>query len=290
MSIPVTAVAWLLAAAGAIAAEPDRILDTLGNATYQGLPGGPVTLTGGRFRGEPVMPGAASHQEVILARRLVAVSDLDGDGAEDAAAILVESFGGTGSFVYLAAVSLAGGSTASLGTVLLGDRVQIRRLTSAPGSVSVDTVVAGEQDAAAQPSEKVRRTFSVGAGGLAETAAEPQGPLSLADLAGSAWRLREIRSAGRNGPPAVPVTLELSASRMQGHAGCNRFFAEVTDEGRGGLSLGPVGATRMSCPEAVMEQEQAFLGLVAQTEWFGFGTGDLILGTAEGVMLFDPVP
>lgn len=282
--------AGLLAAAGTLAAADDPLLEQLRNATYPGLSGGPVTLRDGRFTGEPFVPGGASRQVVTLAPGLIARADLTGDGREEAAVILVESSGGTGSFVYLAAVGLGEGGAAGIGTVLLGDRVQVRGLTAALGVITVDTVVAGEEDAAAQPAEKVQRTFALGSEGLLETAAEPQGPLALADLDGSAWRLREIQAAGDAGGAPASATVEIAGGRLSGHGGCNRWFAEVTDAGRGQVSVGPVGATRMACPEAVMEAEQRFLGLIAQVEWFGFGLGELILGTPEGVLRLDPAP
>jgi heat shock protein HslJ len=282
--------AGLLAAAGTLAAAEDPLLAQLRNATYPGLPCGPVTLRDGRYTGEPFVPGGASRQVVTLAPGLIARADLDGDGREEAAVILVESSGGTGSFVYLAAVSIDQGRATGIGTALLGDRVQIRGLTAAQGAITVDTVVAGEQDAAAQPAEKLRRTFAPGPEGLAETAAEPQGPVSLADLDGTAWRLREVQAPRDEGPAPASATLEITGGRLSGHGGCNRWFADATDAGRGQVSVGPVGATRMDCPEAVMEAEQRFLGLIAQVEWFGFGVGDLILGTPEGVLRLDPAP
>lgn len=36
--------------------------------------------------------------------------------------------------------------------------------------------------------------------------------------------------------------------RIEGQGPCNRFFAEVTDGGAG-LTIGPVGATKMACPD-----------------------------------------
>jgi heat shock protein HslJ len=289
MPAMVPLLAGLLAAAGTLAAEEDRLLQQLRNATYPGLSGGPVTLEDGRCIDRAFIPGGASRQVVTLAPGLIARADLDGDGREEAAVILVESSGGTGSFVYLAAVSIDQGRATGIGTALLGDRVQIRGLTAAPGAITVDTVVAGEQDAAAQPAEKLRRTFAPSPEGLAETAAEPQGPVSLADLDGTAWRLREIQAPGGSAAPTV-ATLEVASGRLSGHGGCNRWFAEVTDTGRGQVSVGPVAATRMACPEGIMDAEQRFLGLIAQVEWFGFGVGDLILGTPEGVLRLDPAP
>lgn len=283
---------YLLSVAGASAAlgAPEELLRTLGNASYSGIYETPVALEDGRYQGAPYIPDGASRPTLSLVPGLITRADLDGDGTDEALAVLVESSGGTGAFVYLAAMAVDAGAATNLGTLLLGDRIQIRRLAAVTGGVLVETLSAGEDDASAQPTHKVRRTFSLGADGLRESAAEEGGALSLADLDGSEWQLREVRAAQPLNLQDVRITATFGDQRIAGHAGCNRYFADLTDDGRGQVAVGPVGATRMACPEPQMSIEQSYLGLLAQVEWFGFGLGELMLGTPEGVLVLDPAP
>lgn len=81
-------------------------------------------------------PGAATQDTVTLddAR---AYGDLNGDGRLDAAAALWRDGGGSGRFLYLAAVLDSGGarSPLALPAVLLGDRVQLQRLSIEDGGI-----------------------------------------------------------------------------------------------------------------------------------------------------------
>ena len=98
------------------------------NATYT-LNGSPVTLVNGSSS-QAAAPGSA---EIIITQLFGApvFGDVNGDGVNDAAVILVQTGGGSGTFYYeavaLASSSNAGGSAGSttVGTnaILLGDRI-----------------------------------------------------------------------------------------------------------------------------------------------------------------------
>jgi hypothetical protein len=60
------------------------------------------------------------------------------------------------------------------------DRVQVRGLGYADRTLPLDMVVAGEEDAAASPSTKVRKSFRLSDGKLKESATEELGARSLA--------------------------------------------------------------------------------------------------------------
>jgi heat shock protein HslJ len=279
-----------LAAANPALGASEGLLTTLANASYSGIYETPVPLNDGRFEGTPYMPGGASAPSLTLVPGLITRADLDGDGTDEAAVVLVESSGGTGAFVYLAAMAVDAGAATNLGTVLLGDRVQIRSLAAVPGGVLVETLSAEGDDASAQPTHKLRRVFTLGPDGLKESSAEAGGVLSLADLEGTEWQLREVRAAEPLHLQDIQITAAFGDQRISGHAGCNRYSASLTDEGRGRIAVGPVGATRSACPAPQMTVEQAYLGLLAQVEWFGFGLGELMLGTPEGVLVLNPAP
>ena len=104
-----------------------------------------------------------------------------------------------------------------------------------------------------------------------------QEAVQLATLAGTEWVLREW---GRGEPaPAKPeVTLLFTEGRFTGHSGCNRYFASVKEERETGqISVGPVGGTRMACPEPVMAVETRFLEQLGRVKRVGFLSTGLTL-------------
>ncbi len=282
-----TAAVVLTAAIEPSAAAPVP-LSALANAEYHGIYEQAVTLKDGLYEGQPFLADGASRPTVTLIDRMVAVGDLDADGEQDAAVLLVENSGGSGSFVYLAAVSLAGGAARNLATTLLGDRVQVRNLSQDDGAVLVDLVVAGEEDPSALPATKVRKTFQVSDGSLIERASETQDALSLADLEGTSWTLRTMNDAGGETRPEGTVTASFQDERISGGAGCNRYSGGVEDQGRGAIAIGDISATQAACPEPLMALERAFLEHLATMERFGFRFGDLVLSGAGGILVFSP--
>jgi len=90
------------------------------NATYS-IEGDAVTLVNGEAAREAA-PGAAEKIETRLFGP-PAWGDLDGDGDEDAALILLHRRGGSGSFYYLAAAIRAGQGFSGSNAVFLGDRI-----------------------------------------------------------------------------------------------------------------------------------------------------------------------
>jgi len=261
----------------------------LGNATYDGIYDQPITLQNGRYVGKPFAPGGASRPTLTLISPLTVSGDLDGDGKQEAAALLVAESGGTGDFLYLAVMALTESGARNSATAFLGNRVQVRRLSIADGQIQVDMLVAGDEDAAALPASKVRKSFSLERGTLRETASVDLGSLSVADLQGSEWTLSEQRDAGgKTMAPPGGASARFEATRISGSAGCNRYFADLKDEGRGKIAIGPVGATRMACPQPLMDQEQSFLATLSKVGRFGFRFGALVLSGPGGTLVFSP--
>src|SRR5256885_1447788 len=79
-----------------------------------------VALANGRAEA-PVAPGSAAKAVTTLTQK--AVGDIDGDGRDDVAVILVHEPGGSGSFTYAAVVLNATTGAKATNTVLIGDRV-----------------------------------------------------------------------------------------------------------------------------------------------------------------------
>jgi heat shock protein HslJ len=100
-------------------------------------------------------------------------------------------------------------------------------------------------------------------------------------LPGTSWLAEDL--GGRGVIDHLQSTLTFDgAERVAGNAGCNRYFGAVTLDGAR-IRFGNLGATRMMCPPAVMDQEQRLFDALGQAERFGFGPpGILTLYDAAG--------
>ena len=253
----------------------------------------PITLKDGRWEGEPYVAGGGSRPTVSFVRDFYRIGDLDADGSEEAVLLLAEHAGGSGEYLYLAVVARRDGELRNVGTVRLGDRVQIRDVRIDAREIVVDLVQAGPQDAACCPGELVTRRWQLGSDGLRETQTASQpGRLTLETIAGTDWVLRTWTL--NDAAPATPeVTLAFKDGKFAGTAGCNRYFAGVKPGNMpGDVSVGAAGATRMMCPPEQMAVEGRFLKQLAGVKKFGFMAGQLALSYeadgVRGVMLFDP--
>jgi hypothetical protein len=136
-------------------------VEDLNNASYYGILDHPVTLTGGRFEGDPFVEGGAARPVVSLMPEPIAYGDINDDGQADAAVILVADMGGSGSFVYLAVVGTEAGETTNLATTLLGDRVQVQSVSIEDGQIEVRLLTQGPDDPACCPTLDTIRVFSL---------------------------------------------------------------------------------------------------------------------------------
>lgn len=93
----------------------------------------------------------------------------------------------------------------------------------------------------------------------------------LGDLANTDWTLASETGA------ASPPTLTFEAGRAAGFAGCNRWFASVTQDGEA-LRFGNVGTTRMACTaEPAAAAERNFLAALAATRYGRYDQDALVL-------------
>jgi hypothetical protein len=119
--------------------------------------GGKARLKDGSYR-EKAAPGSAIDIVITLHERY-ACGDLDGDGSDDAAVILVVQSGGSGTFYYLCAVLNEEGVPMNIATLFLGDRIQIRDLFIRSGQIEIDVLVQGPGDPMVKPTREVHRTY-----------------------------------------------------------------------------------------------------------------------------------
>lgn len=89
-------------------------------------------------------------------------------------------------------------------------------------------------------------------------------------LTNRAWRLDAFADGSFEEPAMLSPEITLEFTRdgaMRGSAGCNQYFGEYRIQQNKGLLVSGVGATRMSCPEeSVNQQETRYLEALEKTE------------------------
>jgi heat shock protein HslJ len=297
--LTLAALAWAWAGCGpagtpsdptsAAGATPSR--EQLANMTYDGIQGGSVELSDGRFLGEPFVEGGVSRPSVELLDEMTEFGDLDGDGADDAAVLLAESSGGSGTRIFLSVVSARSGEPATHGTALVGDRPQIRSMHISDGTIRLELVARGPEDPACCPTHFWTQEWALDDGELTQISARMGGRLSLEALGAGDWVLTHL-DIEKPAPEEPEITVRFEDGRVAGTSGCNSYFADLIERSPGVIELGPVGNTRMACPPETMKLESRFLGRLGQVDRYGFWRGKLALTwEAEdgfGSFLFTP--
>ena len=262
----------------------------LANAAYSGVYDVPVRLVNGVYEGEPFIPDGAARPRVELLPDLHVVADIDGDGTDDAWVLLSESSGGSGSYLFLAAVTGSGAATRNIGTLRIGDRVDVMALAPENGRARLQYVTQGPGEAACCPTLIVSSLFGLEEATLTELSRTELGTLSIGRLDGTAWRLVEF-DLDAPLPAGVSITAAFDGDRVTGSAACNRYFATLTGTTPYQLQVGPVGATRKACPPVPMETEQRFLEALKGATQFSFVLGKLVfttkVGDAYGSLVFE---
>lgn len=137
------------------------------DATYT-IDGVPVTLNNGEASA-PAAPGSASMAETKYFGNMV-TGDLNGDGVPDAAFLLTQSGGGSGTFYYVVAALKTPAGYVGTNAVLLGDRIAPQTTELRPGGeliVNYADRAAGEP-MTAKPSVGVSKYLQVQNGQLVE--------------------------------------------------------------------------------------------------------------------------
>lgn len=106
---------------------------------------------------------------------------------------------------------------------------------------------------------------------------------SGAEISGVDWQPLTIGSVQLPGDNDLRVRFEVDGS-ISGHAGCNGFFGSL-QQTDAGIEVGPLGATRMACPDAIMKLETAFLQAVQETKSFATDKAGMKLLDENGTIL-----
>lgn len=271
----------LLFTTAAHAATSSDFQQQLLQSSYSGIYQEDVKLNNGYYAGAPFDEGGASRPTVTLIDELIAYGDLNGDGQQDAAVLLLENSGGSGDFIYLAAVVNDNGNARNVATRLVGDRVQFRNLEITSGNITADTIAQDAGESYAQPSLKKHLLYQLQGDKLVQLSSESQGNLSAADLEGTSWKQQGEQQTPAPESHTGEITAIFKDGKISGSSACNRYSASLEDHGKGRITTGPAISTRMACPPPLMEQESAYLNFLSKVEGFRFSFGKLVLFTAE---------
>jgi heat shock protein HslJ len=268
--------------------------EELANFTFEGVYPRPVRLTDGRWEGDPFVPDGASRPSLEIADPVLVTGDLDGDGSDEAVVLLMQASGASGLFHHLAVVSREGGALVQRGAAPLGDRVQIRAARVDGERVILEIVQAGPEDAMCCPTEMAELVWELLDRGLTQISSRLTGTLSIADLEGVEWVLERF-SRQEPAPGDPEATLMVEGNRIAGSSFCNHYTGTVTGAAPGEIEIGPLAATRMSCPEPAAGLEIRFWQSLGAAHRFAFLNGKLALsirrdGSLETLMFTPRAP
>ena len=99
-------------------------------------------------------------------------------------------------------------------------------------------------------------------------------------LVGSTWLVEDIEGGGVIDFLQSTLTFD-SAEKVTGMGGCNNFFGAVKIDDLA-IKLGPLGATRKACGDAIDNQEFRFFQVLEKVRSFEFDQGLLFFLDSEG--------
>lgn len=273
-------------------------LEALRNASYRGFEdlAAEITLQNGRWEGEPYVAGGATLPQAQMLEELYVSGDLDQDGRLETAVLINYTPGGTGDYLYLALVQEQEGVPVNIATAPVGDRPRVRSFVIEGEEIHLDLIQAGPEDGMCCPGDVVTRTWTFDGQRLEEQPLEHEAErLSPALLAGQSWQLKRWRHEEPVVSPA-PITLTYENGTLSGHAGCNRYFANIkAGSTPGDVTIAEIGTTRMSCADpTITAAEQRFLEQLLQVTQLSWHAGYMTLGYGQGqdwgVMFFETTP
>lgn len=157
-----------------------------------------VKLTDGIFQSGSD-PASTDFASVVMGEQ-VAYGDLNGDGAQDAAIILAENYGGTGVFVSVAVMLNRGGQPVFAASAGIDDRPVTNSLSIQGGEILLDAIIHGPNDPGCCAAQPVTETFRLWGGNLTLTRYTSKIP-------NGAERVIEITSPAQGSQVSGPFTI-----------------------------------------------------------------------------------
>ena len=108
---------------------------------------------------------------------------------------------------------------------------------------------------------------------------------SGAEITAIKWRAVSIGDEAIPANSGIYIRFEVDGS-IEGNAGCNGFFGSLEQRGSG-VGVGPLGATRMACPDPIMSREMSFIDAVQKMASFQSTSDSLSLLDEEGDVLVE---
>jgi putative lipoprotein len=108
---------------------------------------------------------------------------------------------------------------------------------------------------------------------------------SGAEITAIKWRAVSIGDEAIPANSGIYIRFEVDGS-IEGNAGCNGFFGSLEQRGSG-VGVGPLGATRMACPDPIMSREMSFIDAVQKMASFQSTSDSLSLLDEEGNVLVE---
>jgi heat shock protein HslJ len=112
------------------------------------------------------------------------------------------------------------------------------------------------------------------------------------EIAGTTWTLvafetdRDVIQALIEAPATISFSLDgEEKGTISGRSGCNRYFASY-NLNNDHLSVGPIGATRMLCSSAQMNQESRYFQALATAGRCKLSNEELLIGCNGGTLRF----
>ena len=122
--------------------------------------------------------------------------------------------------------------------------------------------------------------MAAGIAGCASTPPASKGSSTLF-LSKTNWVAEDINKAGIIDNSRVTLSFT-GDDKLGGTAGCNRYFGAYV-EAEKALTVSGVGATKMACAPALMDQEGKYLAVLGAAKSFALNDrGGLVISTADG--------
>jgi heat shock protein HslJ len=118
--------------------------------------------------------------------------------------------------------------------------------------------------------------------------------VKIRDIADTSWKLTAISESKvtpkmADGKEIGAVTLDITADKISGSAGVNRYFGSYTLSGKD-ITISGIGTTRMMGPQDLMEREQKYLSLLGNVTGFELKNNNtLVLKAGTDTLTFTRV-
>lgn len=185
-------------------------------------------LTDGIYIAEPD-PATTDYAQISLLDQM-AFGDLNGDGAVDAAALVAENYGGSGTFVSLVAFLNVDGKPIQAAVTPVDDRPMIKSVNIEAGLLALEAVIHGFDDPMCCPVLQTTRHYQLDGSELVLRDFSTQTPEGQ-------WRTIEITSQKEKGS-GVQLMGTITVSPFE-----NTLIYRIYDQAGSQLTAGPMMVT-----------------------------------------------